>query len=245
MTSSTRVLAARWSPARATHKKVLVQACEAAGITPRPNWLHPSIREMRDAIEPVAGASGVVIVGTIDSTQTTGTRADYQSTVRWAVRHSKASSAGVIRYDVRTGRVSARLPEAAFGEFRAALPAALEAAELGAQIHRVDARNEMAVVLMDALPLAPFCTLPQAGPGLWMLAIDSPEFNKARRFLSRVDTPALDLSEIDGPPVSLQQAVQKSHASADTRFGTRTGWRSVADRSHAALAEAVTNLGDR
>jgi hypothetical protein len=195
---------------------------------------------MRDAIEPVAKATGVSFVGTVDSMQTTGSRADYQSEVRWAI-YTPAARSTVIRYDVRTGKVRAMLSEPAYRKFREALPLAVQNANEGAQINRVDARNEIAISLMSSMPIAPFCTLPSVGPGVWMLSVDGPEFSSARRFLSRVGCPALDLMEIDGVK-GVRAAIESSRGSAGTRFGTRTGWRVVAQESHSRLEKTVNRL---
>jgi hypothetical protein len=75
-----------------------------------------------------------------------------------------------------------------------------------------------------------------------MLAIDSMEFNRARRFLSRVSTPALDLSELDGGRGAYHAVIEQSLSSVHERFGTRTGWRVIAQKSHRELAEQVDQI---
>lgn len=229
-----RILAARWSPQRETPKAQLMRACEETGVQPRPNWRNPSVQEMLREVEKAANSCGLVLLGPARGEDHFGSRSDYQTIARWGFHSRELKLSTTVQYDVRTGKFRGA-GGAQMHLFREALKTAAVRAREGARINRVDARDEMALALMGHCGIAPFCTIPSQGRGRWMIAADTLEFKAARRFLAKVDCKAVHLSELEPNEKALRATILDSLSTSRTRFGSRTGWVEIAQRSHLAL----------
>lgn len=237
-----RILAGRWAPAKSVTKRQLRDACAATEITPRPNWLHASHEELMEALAEPLLRAGVLVSGRMEVEALTGGRGVYQSEARWGVRRIKLDSPpGFISWNVQTGKMRASLPGPRYAAARAAVEEAVRLAESQANIRREDIRNQLALAIMDDRAVAPFCPLTHIEPvgHVWVVAVDSMEFNRTRRFLQMADAQLLNLSEIEGPADALSRAIRLSLGSAERRYGTRSGWQAIAKASHDRLLERL------
>lgn len=238
---ASRMLLGRWSPSKSVTKRQLRISCGEANIDPRPNWLHASHEEMLAALAPPLEEAGVVVTARLDKPPKAGGRELYQSVARWGVRRNvNDATPGYFSWDAQTGQFRANFPGPRYAAARAAVEEAVRTAEVNATVRREDIRDQLALASMEAAPVAPYCVVPHIGAGLWFLGEDGPEFRAVRRFLQGAGHPLLELSELDGPVSGMRALVVSSLEETQRRYGTRTGWLSVAKTSHERLLETLT-----
>lgn len=235
-----RMLLGRWSPGKSVTKRQLRNSCEAARIDPRPNWAHASHEELLAAVGPALEKAGVLVTARLDKAPHYGGRALYQTAARWGVRRaSNDAPPGHFSWDAQDGRFRASFPGPRYAAARAAVEDAVRSAEKHAAINRADIRDQLALAAMEHAPVAPYCSVPHIGPGLWVLGEDGFAFNQVRRFLHLAGHPLLELSELEGPDAGLRALIASSMEEAGRRYRTRTGWFAVAKTSHDRLLEAL------
>jgi hypothetical protein len=231
-----RMLLGRWSPGKSATKRQLRNSCEAAGVDPRPNWAHASHEELLAAVGPALEKAGVLVTARLDKAPHYGGRALYQTVARWGVRRaSNDAPPGHISWDAQDGKFHASFPGPRYAAARAAVEEAVRSAERHAAINRADIRDQLALAAMEHAPVAPYCSVPHIGPGLWMLGQDGIPFNQVRRFLQLTGHPLLELSELEGPEAGFRSLISASFEEAARRYRTRTGWLAVAKTSHDIL----------
>jgi hypothetical protein len=181
-----RMLLGRWSPGKSVTKRQLRNSCEASGIDPRPNWAHASHEELLAAVGPALEKAGVLVTARLDKAPHYGGRALYQTVARWGVRRANNDAPpGHISWDAQDGKFRASFPSPRYAAARAAVEEAVRSAERHAAINRADIRDQLALAAMDHTSIAPYCSVPHIGPGLWVLGRDGYAFNQVRRYRTR------------------------------------------------------------
>lgn len=195
---------------------------------------------MLAALAPALERAGVVVTARLDKAPTAGGRDLYQSVARWGVRRNvNDAPPGYFSWDVQAGQFRANFPGPRYAAARTAVEEAVRTAEAGATVRREDIRDQLALAAMEAAAVAPYCTVPHIGSGLWFLGRDEREFRAVRRFLQAAGHPLLDLSELDGPTTGMRALVESSLEQAQRRYRTRTGWLAIAKASHEILLEGL------
>lgn len=237
--TSPRMMLARYSPWKTTRKAQLQEACRQTGLPMRPNWAHASHETFLDAIADLAHSTGVTVGQRVDIGHREGRHNRYQTVAAWSIAASGALP-GSISWNVDTGIVKGKLKGSVYRPFVDGLTAAVERAEAVAEIDRSNLHDQVALSMMMAGPVAPFCRPRMVGPGLWLLAPDGPHFASIRRFMSLLDLPLREVHETEASVTAYRALVRESLATADARYGVRIGWVEEAKKSHRALEEVVS-----
>lgn len=232
------LMAARFSPWATTSKMTLVAAAEAVGLPPRPNWMGPSHEEMRVELEILAAKTGVRIIGRDRRDIREGPSSRYQTQAAWTVTADGAAP-GRLTWDIDSGRLGGRLRGPQYRAFGEGLSAALDQAKNSSKITRNNLHDQIALTVMDSSPAAPFAKLAHIGAGSWMVMQEGPAFDQFCRFMRRAGLPVREKIFLDGPQRSMLAVLAGSLESAESRFGSRSGWLAVARRSHAELQAAL------
>lgn len=232
------LMAARFAPWATTRKSVLAEAATTLGLTPRPNWRGPSHEELRVELEILAAGTGVTIIGRDRRDIREGPASRYQTQAAWTVAADGAAP-GRITWDIDSGKIGGQIRGPQYRPFVEGLPAALDKARSEAKITRNNLHDQIALTIMDAAPAAPYSKLAHIGAGSWMVMPAGADFERFCRFMRAIGMPVRDKIFVDGPQRSMLAVLAASLESAESRFGTRSGWLAVARRSHADLRAAV------
>lgn len=223
---------ARQPATQTTRKQVLMQACNATGIQPRPNWEHPSAREFLAELQLLADVHGYFIGDPLPEPLVPNTRTSYSTMKSWPI--SKGTRRGVITWDSLKGDIYGDFSGAVWKPLAEHMPEVISRAYANSEIIHNNVIDQIAISFMLSFPCAPFISSGLPGKqknSLWLAVPDDYKIT-ATLFFETLGRPLLDGMVIQSPTPA---RIEASCARGCKRLARGSGWVKICQDSHSAL----------
>lgn len=236
---------ARQPGTQTTRKAVLLDACEATGIQPRPNWIHPSPREFMAEFQLFAEASGYSVGDPLPHPLVPGAKTTYTTAKSWPVTDKHTGKMVVITWDSLTGEIHGQVRGSVWQPLADSMPEVIAAAYQNAVVIHNNVIDQIALSFMLSVPSAPFVSSGLQGKqrnSLW-LALSAEYQDTAKIFFQAIGRPLLDGMIIGngdiGPSPVTRQRIVASCERGCKRLARGSGWTKVCKGSHQELLDLI------